>query len=87
MPGGSIVYRPALLRRKHFDRAGPNLNRANQIMFVANNPLAAVRKSLRPDIHTSGRNSLAWSFASTAAEPLLCPSDHTSNLGTLVDQR
>ena len=67
MPAGSIVYRPALLRRKYFDRAGPNLNRANQIMFVANNPLAAVRKSLRPDIDTSGRNSLAWSFASTAA--------------------
>jgi len=35
--------RPALLRRKHYDRATPGLNRANQIMSVANDVLAAVR--------------------------------------------
>jgi hypothetical protein len=40
--GGRV--RPALLRRKHYDRAAPGLYRANQIMFVANDALAAVRK-------------------------------------------
>ena len=32
------------LRLLHFDRANPGLDRANRIMSVANNVLAAIRK-------------------------------------------